>query len=181
MRSAAHRLIDAWRRWGERHRLAQAMILNWAFGMGIGVFCAALLLVFDVFSLRSLLWRSDVAVIGTAMLCAAFAFTFGGVVAAAAVMQFDESKDEPRGRRRRARTSSPQQPVAAPIRAEAPLSRDYRVSAPADETAILRAAPAADPVNATPASTQARPIHAVGRVGSPSAAVPAIKPMQGTT
>ena len=123
MRSAIHHLINAWRRWGERHRLARAMILNWVFGMVIGVFCAALLLVFDVFSLRSLLWRSDIAFVGAAMLCAAFAFTFGGVVAAAAVMQFDESHDEPRGRRRRARTSPPQQPVAALIRAEAPRRR----------------------------------------------------------
>jgi len=123
MRSEAHHLIDAWRRWGERHRPARAMILNWAFGMGVGVFCAVLLLAFDLFGIRSLLGRSDVAFVGAAMLCAAFAFTFGGVVAAAAVMQFDESDDEPRGRRRRAGTSRPQQPVAAPIRAEAPRRR----------------------------------------------------------
>jgi hypothetical protein len=123
MRSERPHLIDAWRRWGERHRLAQGVILNWAFGMGIGVFCAALLLVFDIFGLRSLLWRSDVAVIGAAMLCAAFAFTFGGVVAAAAVMQFDESSDEPRGRRRRARPPNPRQPGAAPVRAEMPRHR----------------------------------------------------------
>ena len=120
MRSAIHHLINAWRRWGERHRLARAMILNWAFGMAIGVFCAALLLVLDVFGLRSLLWRSDIAVIGSAMLCAAFAFTFGGGVAAAAVMQFDESNDEPRGRRCRARPSRPLRVLAAFVRAEAP-------------------------------------------------------------
>ena len=118
MRSAAHHLIDAWRRWGQRHRLAQAMVLNWAFGMGIGVFCAGLLLAFDIFGIRSLLWRSDVAFVGTAMLCAAFAFTFGGVIAAAAVMQFDESDDEPRGRRRRGLALRPQNPVAAAVRAE---------------------------------------------------------------
>ena len=123
MRSAAHHLIDAWRRWGERHRLAQAMVINWAFGMGIGAFCAALLLAFDIFGLRSLLWRSDVAFVGSAMLCAAFAFTFGGVVAAAAIMQFDESNDEPRGRRRRVRLPSSRQPVAAPVHAEAPRRR----------------------------------------------------------
>jgi hypothetical protein len=123
MRSAAHHQIEAWRRWGQRHRLAQAMVLNWAFGMGIGVFCAALLLAFDIFGLRSLLWRSDVAFVGTAMLCAAFAFTFGGVVAAAAVMQFDESSDEPRGGGRRARASPSQQPVAAPVRARSPRRR----------------------------------------------------------
>jgi hypothetical protein len=122
MQSGSH-LIDAWRRWGDRHRLARAMILNWAFGMGIGVFCAALLLVFDVFGLRSLLWRSDVAAMGAAMLCAAFAFTFGGVVAAAAVMQFDESGDEPRGRRRRVPPPRPRQTIAAPVRAEAPPRR----------------------------------------------------------
>ncbi|MGA2495577.1 MAG: hypothetical protein ABSF67_22025 [Roseiarcus sp.] len=123
MRSATHRLIDAWRRWGQRHRLAQAVILNWAFGVSIGAFCAGLLLAFDIFGLRSLLWRSDVAFVGTAMLCAAFAFTFGGVVAAAAVMQFDESDDEPRGRRRRAGPQRPQEPVAAPVRAEAQRRR----------------------------------------------------------
>jgi hypothetical protein len=123
MRSAAHYLIDAWRRWGERHRPAQAMILNWAFGMGIGVFCAALLLAFDIFGIRSLLWRSDVAFVGSAMLCAAFAFTFGGVVAAAAVMQFDESDDDPRGRRQRADLPRPRQAVAASVRAEAKRRR----------------------------------------------------------
>ncbi len=123
MQSEAHHLIDAWRRLGERHRLAQAMILNWAFGMGIGVFCAALLLAFDIFGIRSLLWRSDVAFVGSAMLCAAFAFTFGGIVAAAAVMQFDESHDEPRGRRRRAHLPRQRRVVAAPVRAEAPRRR----------------------------------------------------------
>jgi len=123
MQGRAHQLIDAWRRWGRRHRLAQAVILNWAFGMGIGVFCAGLLLGFDIFGIRSLLWRSDVAFVGSAMLCAAFAFTFGGVVAAAAVMQLDESNDAPRGRRRRAGPQRPQEPVAAPVRAEAQRRR----------------------------------------------------------
>jgi hypothetical protein len=123
MRSAAHHLIDAWRRWGQRHRLAQAMILNWAFGMSIGVFCAALLLAFDIFGIRSLLWRSDVAFVGAAMLCAAFAFTFGGVVAAAAVMQLDESGDEPRGRGRRAQTPRLHNPVAAAVLAESSRRR----------------------------------------------------------
>jgi hypothetical protein len=118
MRSAIDQRLGAWRRWGQRHRLARAVILNWAFGMSIGVFCAGLLLAFDIFGIRSLLWRSDVAVVGAAMLCAAFAFTFGGVVAAAAVMQLDESGDEPLGRRRRAQASRPQKPVAAAVRAE---------------------------------------------------------------
>ena len=116
MRSAAHHVIDPWRRWGERHRLARAMVLNWAFGMAIGVFCASLLLAFDIFGLRSLLWRSNIAFVGSAMLCAAFVFTFGGVVAAAAVMQFDESDDEPRGRRRRTRAAGAVAPAPAAVR-----------------------------------------------------------------
>ena len=117
MHSRAHQLIGAWRRWGRRHRLAQAMVVNWAFGMSIGVFCAALLLAFDIFGVRSLLWRSDIAFIGSAMLCAAFAFTFGGVVAAGAVMQLGESNDTPRGGRRR-RAGAPRPPVAAAVRAK---------------------------------------------------------------
>lgn len=121
MRSVTHNVTDAWRRWGQRHRVAQAMVLNWAFGMAIGVFCASLLLVFDIFGIRSLLWRSDVAFVGTAMLCAAFAFTFGGVVAAAAVMQIDDSSDAPRGRR--AGPQRPREPVAAPVHAEAQRRR----------------------------------------------------------
>ena len=119
MRSRTHAWMGAWRRWDRRHRLAQAMVVNWAFGMSIGVFCAALLLGFDIFGMRSLLWRSDVAFVGSAMLCAAFAFTFGGVVAAPAVMQFDESDDdEPRGRRRGVQASRPEDPIAAVARAE---------------------------------------------------------------
>jgi len=120
MRSKRPHLIESWRRWGQRHRLARAMILNWAFGMAIGVFCAALLLTFDLFGLRSLLWRSDFALVGSAMLCAAFAFTFGGLVAAAAVMQFEESDDAPRGRRRRGR---PQLRAPAAVRADAARRR----------------------------------------------------------
>jgi len=74
------------------------------------------LLAFDIFGLRSLLWRSNIAFVGSAMLCAAFAFTFGGVVAAAAVMQFDESDDEPRGRRRRTRAAGAVAPAPAAVR-----------------------------------------------------------------
>ena len=78
------------------------MIANWAFGMAIGVFCAALMLAVDFFGVRSLLWRSDAPIIGVAMLCAGFAFTFGGVVCAAAVMGFEAdetSRGKPKGGR----------------------------------------------------------------------------------
>ena len=78
------------------------MIVNWLGGMAIGVVCAALLLIFDVAGVRSLLWRSDMAFAGTLMLTAAFAFTFGGLVCAAAVMRADDDDDRgpPRGGRR---------------------------------------------------------------------------------
>ena len=118
MRSAIKSRIGAWRRWSARHRVARAMILNWAFGMAIGVFCAALLLAFDLFGVRSLLWRSDIAFVGSAMLCAAFAFTFGGVVCAAAVMSLgadEENGARPRGLRPRTALRSRLAPASVAI------------------------------------------------------------------
>lgn len=86
------------RRWRGMDRLVRAMIANWIGGMCVGLTCAALLLALDVFGLRSLLWRSDIAVAGTLMLFAAFAFTFGGLVCAAAAMNFGlDDGHEPRG------------------------------------------------------------------------------------
>ena len=84
-------------------RLVRTMIVNWLGGMAVGIVCAALLLTFDVAGVRSLLWRSDMAFAGTLMLMAAFAFTFGGLVCAAAVMRADDDDDErgpPRGGRK---------------------------------------------------------------------------------
>ncbi len=105
MQGKPRRLDAARRRWAAGDPLVRAMIANWAFGMAIGVFCALLILAFDFFGIRSLLWRSDALIAGVAMLCAAFAFTFGGVVCAAAVMSFgadEETRERPRGLRMRA-------------------------------------------------------------------------------
>ena len=118
MQSRRSRLNAAWRRWGARQPLVRAMIVNWAFGMAIGVFCALLLLAFDFFGIRSLLWRSDMLIVGVAMLCAVFAFTFGGVVCAAAVMSFganDEAGAKPRGRRLRAAFRARLTPAAVAV------------------------------------------------------------------
>jgi hypothetical protein len=118
MKSARSGLTKTWRRWGARDRLVRAMIVNWAFGMATGVFCALLLLAFDFFGLRSLLWRSDVAITGVAMLCAAFAFTFGGVVCAAAVMSVgadEEATTRPRGLRLRTALRSRLAPAAVAL------------------------------------------------------------------
>jgi len=100
--NAARRFLDTMRRrWRRMDSLVRAMIANWIAGMGVGLVCAFILLASDFAGIRSLLWRSDMAVAGTLMLCAAFAFTFGGVVCAAAVMRFgSDEDDEPRGGRR---------------------------------------------------------------------------------
>jgi hypothetical protein len=121
MQDRRSRFNAAWRRWGARQPLARAMIVNWAFGMAIGGFCAGLLLAFDFFGVRSLLWRSDALIPGVALLCAGFAFTFGGVVCAAAVMGF-AADDDSRGRRpgMRIREAPPPRPSAAPIAADPP-------------------------------------------------------------
>jgi hypothetical protein len=64
------------------------MIANWIGGMMVGVLCAFLVLAFDILGIRTLLWSSDVFVVGMITLFASFAFSFGGVVCAAAVMNF---------------------------------------------------------------------------------------------
>ncbi len=119
MQSKRSRLNAAWRRWGARQPLVRAMIVNWAFGMATGVFCALLILAFDFFGLRSLLWRSDALIPGLVLLCAGFAFTFGGVVCAAAVMGFgadDDSLEKPRGLR--LRTSPRPRLTPSPVAAD---------------------------------------------------------------
>ncbi len=90
------------RRWRRVDRLVRMMIANWILGMLTGIVCAAILLALDVAGVRTLLWRSDMAVAGTLMLAAAFAFTFGGVVCATAVMRADDDDERgpPRGGRK---------------------------------------------------------------------------------
>ena len=65
MQSKRSRLNAAWRRLIVRDRLVRTMIVNWAFGMAIGLFCAFLLLALDFAGIRSLLWRSDVLIPGS--------------------------------------------------------------------------------------------------------------------
>lgn len=124
MRKKRSFLNVAWRRWGARDRLVRGMIVNWAFGMAIGVFCALLILAFDFVGLRSLLWRSDALIPGVVLLCASFAFTFGGVVCAAAVMSLgadDDSRAKPRGLRLRSALRS--RPTPARIAMDPPGRR----------------------------------------------------------
>jgi hypothetical protein len=89
------------RRWRRMDRVVRMMIGHWALGMALGAVFAAVWLGFDVLGLRSLLWRSDVAAMGTFMFVAVFALTFGGVIAAsAAMLAGQDDDDEPRGGRR---------------------------------------------------------------------------------
>jgi hypothetical protein len=89
---------DFRRRWRRMDRIVRMMIFHWALGMGLGAVLAAGLLGFDFLGLRSLLWRSNIAVAGTVMFVGMFALTFGGVVAATAAMRAGRDDDEePRG------------------------------------------------------------------------------------
>ena len=89
------------RRWRRTGRVVRMMLVNWLLGLGVGATLALGMLAFDVMGLRTLLWRSDIAVVGTILFVAFFAFSFGGVVAATAAMRAgQDDDDEPRGGRR---------------------------------------------------------------------------------
>ena len=89
------------RRWRRTDRVLRMMLVNWALGLAVGATLAVGMLAFDVLGLRTLLWRSDIAVVGTVLFVGFFAFSFGGVVAATAAMRAgQDDDDEPRGGRR---------------------------------------------------------------------------------
>ena len=100
MHALSARFSDAQDRWRRMDRVLRLMIANWLGGMAVGVVCASLALAFDVAGLRTLLWNSDVPILGTSMLIAAFAFSFGGIVCAAAVMRAGDDDEPPRGGRK---------------------------------------------------------------------------------
>jgi hypothetical protein len=120
MQSVGSRVAARWRRRGVEHPVARAMGLAWAIGVGVGLVCAALLLVFDIFGLRSLLWPSDIPFTGAAMLCAAFAFTFGGLHCAAAAVWIDDRGHARQGRRLRLERPPQRQSAAEPLPASNP-------------------------------------------------------------
>jgi hypothetical protein len=86
------------RRWRRVDPVVRLVVGNWALGMVLGALLATGMLLFDALGLRTLLWRSDVALAGTILFIGSFALTFGGVVAASAVMRAgQDDDDEPRG------------------------------------------------------------------------------------
>ena len=82
----ASRLAERWRRFGRRHSLPRFIILHWILGSALGLAFAALLLIVDPVGLRWLILHSNAPFIALALLGGGFALTFGGVVAASAVM-----------------------------------------------------------------------------------------------
>jgi hypothetical protein len=87
--------------WRSLDRVVRTIIVNWALGVAVGACLAGGMLAFDIMGLRTLLWRSDVAVLGTTLFVALFATSFGGIVAATAAMRAGkDDDDEPRGGKR---------------------------------------------------------------------------------
>jgi hypothetical protein len=66
--------------------VVRLVMVNWALGIAAGVLCATLILAIDLAGLRALLLRADDRWIGLLLLYASFAFSFGGLAAATAVM-----------------------------------------------------------------------------------------------
>ncbi|UZE51365.1 hypothetical protein [Rhodopseudomonas sp. P2A-2r] len=70
--------------------VVRLVMVNWALGMAAGVLCATLILAIDLAGLRALLLRADDRWIGLLLLYGSFAFSFGGLVAATAVMTISD-------------------------------------------------------------------------------------------
>ena len=82
----ARRLAARWRVFGRRHSLPQFIILHWMLGSAMGLGFTALLLIVDPMGLRPLLLHSNAPLAALALLGGGFAISFGGIVAASAVM-----------------------------------------------------------------------------------------------
>ncbi len=94
-----------------RDPLVRIIIVNWIVGACLGVAFAAVILAADVGGMHSLMLGHNISVPALALLFGGFAITFGGVVAATAIMLIREDDDNDGGR------SSRLQPV--PVRASA--------------------------------------------------------------
>ncbi len=94
-----------------RDPLVRIIIVNWIVGACLGVAFAAVILSADVRGMHSLMLGHNISVPALALLFGGFAITFGGVVAATAIMLIREDDDNDGGR------SSRLQPV--PVRASA--------------------------------------------------------------
>ncbi len=80
-----------------RDPLVRMLIVNWIMGACMGVAFAAVLLAADVAGMRSLIMGTDLAVPALALLFGGFAITFGGVIAATAIMLMRDDDDSDGG------------------------------------------------------------------------------------
>jgi len=79
------------------NRLVRMMILNWAFGWAVGFACAAAVLVSNIGHIWDMLAKSDFMAPALLLLFGSFGLTFGGVVAATAIMLLPTDEQEWRG------------------------------------------------------------------------------------
>lgn len=70
----------------EAHSVPRLIFVNWLSGALAGAVCATIVLALDLVGLRSLIARAREPWIALAMLYVGFALTFGGLVAATAIM-----------------------------------------------------------------------------------------------
>ena len=96
-----------------RDPLVRMLIVNWIMGACMGVAFAAVLLAADIAGMRSLIMGTDLAVPALALLFGGFAITFGGVIAATAVMLMRDDDDSDGGHGFHLR------PALAPVRVRA--------------------------------------------------------------
>ncbi len=81
-----------------RDPLIRIVIVNWILGACLGVAFAALMLAVDVGGLRGLMWGHTISIPALVLLFGGFAITFGGLVAATAIMMIKDDDDSDGGR-----------------------------------------------------------------------------------
>jgi hypothetical protein len=81
----------------KQNRLVRMMVVNWAFGWGVGFACALAVLAADLGRIRELMVEADLVAQALALLFIGFGVTFGGVVAATAIMLLPTDEEEWRG------------------------------------------------------------------------------------
>jgi hypothetical protein len=79
------------------NRLVRMMIVNWAFGWGVGFVCAAAVLASNVSHIRDMMFKSDFMLQFLVLMFGSFGLTFGGVVAATAIMLLPTDEETWRG------------------------------------------------------------------------------------
>jgi len=79
------------------NHLVRMMILNWALGWAVGFACAGGVLISNVGHIRDMMLKSDFMLQFLALLFGSFGMTFGGVVAATAVMLLPTDPEQWRG------------------------------------------------------------------------------------